>query len=96
MRKLLQKEMAGQAMVDDIIPLQIGEEGRPEEGDKSLLAGGKPVQNGRRVVDGPDQLEFGNIEVLRCFENNLPRNTFIVECPCQLLGYFLAAAVGSS
>ena len=96
MWKLLQKKMAGQTMKDDVIPLQMGKERRPEKGNESLLAGGKPVQNGRRIVNGPNQFEFGDIKVFRCFKDDLPRYALIIQGQGKFLGDFLASTVGAS
>ena len=90
------EKMAGQAMKDNIIPLQMGEEGRTKKSNESLLAGGKPVQNGRSIVDGPNQFEFGDIKVFRCFKNDLPRYALVIKCQSQFLSDFLASTVGAS
>jgi hypothetical protein len=91
-----EKVLAGQAVVDDVVLLQPLEQGVLVIPDIPFFPVLKTRQNGRRVMNGPDQADFGNVELFRCFEENLPGNAIVLQFPRQLFGDFLSSAVGPS
>jgi hypothetical protein len=57
---------------------------------------GKPIENRCGIVKSSDELDFGNIEFIRGFQQNISRNAFISQSQGQLFSNLFASAIGSS
>jgi hypothetical protein len=83
-------------MVDHVVLPEVAEQSRLDEGDVLLFPVSKSVNDGRCVVDRPNELEFWDVKFVRCLEKKIPAYALIAESLGDPFGYFLAPAVGPS
>jgi hypothetical protein len=75
MGDILQEEMTGQSMVDDIVLNHVTEEGGTKVADIPLFSMTKPFKDRRCVVECLYQLDFGNGKFFTGLQQNIPGNT---------------------
>jgi hypothetical protein len=85
--------MASQPVIHDIVFLHVFKEDGPDISNISLFPVGETVENGRRVMEGPDQFQLRRVELLRGLQQNIPRDAFIPQSGSHPFGYVLAPAV---
>ena len=88
--------MPGQTVIDHVVFLHVLEQGGPDVGHVPFFPVGEALEDGGGVVNGPDQLDLRDIELLRGLEENLPGQDIVTQFLGQFFSHFLAAAVGSS
>src|SRR5271157_1216176 len=75
----LQKEMARQTMINDVILLYTFEKCCFEESQVAFFSVGEASQNRRCIMKGPDKLYFRDIEMPRSLHEHLTRNTAVAQ-----------------
>jgi hypothetical protein len=82
-------------VVDDVVLLEVGEQGGPDVGDVALLAIGDSPEERGSIADGVNQLDLVDVEFLRGLDEDVPGEAFVAQPGGDPLGQFLAVAVGA-
>ena len=69
---LLKEEVPREAVVHDVAPLHVPQQGGANVRDVAFLAEAIAIQDGGRVPHRLEQLELGDVELLRGLENDFP------------------------
>ena len=87
--------MAGQTVIDHVILLDMFHQGRLEIRHVLFLAVGETLQDGRRIVNSPHQLDLRDVELFRGLQEDIPGDTFVTQLRGHLFGHFFTPAVGT-